>query len=131
MSLALYSIHLYGLKAAGEQPDDILFCDKNGDVLTELMDFGNRPEGTTEIREFTLKNSSNNKIANNINLQLNDKDFIMSFNRDGPWTSVLDIASIPPNSTSSVLFVKNELAPPLLTLGPRYARIVASVGSWD
>ena len=78
-----------------------------------------------------MRNSSVDKIANNINLQLNDEDFLMSFNQEGPWTSVLDLASIAPNSVSSVLYIKNQLAPPLLALGPRYARIIASVGSWD
>lgn len=123
-------IHIYGRKFAGEQPDDIVFCDTSGNELTSLIDWSDRPEGTTQIKAVKVKNTSTNKIANNINLQLNHSDFTMSWSPDGPWQSVLDIASIGPNSVSSTVYIRNALLPPLLLLGPKSARIIATVGSF-
>ena len=129
-SAGLKNVHIFGRKAAGETPDDILLCDTNGNELTALMDWGNRPEGTTLIKSFKVKNASTTKIANNVNLQLNHADFLMSLSPSGPWTATIDIASIPANSLSAEIFVKNALEPPLLTLGPKAARIIATVGSF-
>ncbi|AHM55902.1 hypothetical protein EAL2_c06000 [Peptoclostridium acidaminophilum DSM 3953] len=127
----LNSIHLYGFKYSGETPDDILFVDA-GTVaeLTALTDWGDRPEGTTQFRQVKVKNASSSKTANNINLQLNHTDFLMSWNSGGPWTTVLDITSLGAGAESSPIYLKNELGPPLLILGPKDGRIIASVGSW-
>lgn len=127
----LFNIHLYGRKAAGEQPDDVIFCNTSGVALTALTDFGDRPEGTTEIKSFKLKNISPDKIANAINLQLNHSDFLLSFSSTGPWSPTLDITSIGPESVSNTIYIKNQLNPPLLSLGPTYARIILNVGSFD
>lgn len=126
----VYYVHFYGRKALGETPDDILVCNTNGNELTALVEWGDRPEGTTVIKSFKIKNASIDKIANNVNLQLNHEDFLMSFSQDGPWQATLDISSIPANSLSAEIFVKNQLGPPLLVLGPKAARVIASVGSW-
>ena len=126
----LYHIHLYGSKADGQTPDDIIFTDANGNEMTALMDWGDQPEGTTEISSFKLKNTSTTKIANGVNLQLNHSDFAISLSQDGPWVAVLDITSIPAASLSSSIFVRNLLGPPLLTLGPKFGRCIVTVGSW-
>lgn len=125
-----YGLHLYGTKAYGEQTNDIIFCDAEGNPLTKLTDWGDRPEGTTEFKSFKVKNTSPNKIANNINIQFNHEDFLMSFNPDGPWQATLDISSLPPLGYSSTIYIKNQLKPPPLLLGPKSARIIVSVGSW-
>ena len=129
--LYLCGIHFYGRKAAGEQPDDVALTDASGVELTSLIDFGDQPEGTTEIQSFKIKNTSSSKIANNVNIQLNHGDFTISFSQDGPWQSVLDISSIGPGSLSSTIFVRNQLGPPLLTLGPKAARAIVTVGTWS
>ena len=123
-------IHFYGRKAARQTVDDVTFCDINGNELTALTDWADRPEGTTLIKSLKVLNSSPNKIANNVNLQLNHKDFALSFSETGPWTTVLDIASIGPGSLSSAIYVRNALEPPLLILGPDAGRLIATVGSW-
>lgn len=122
-------IHIYGRKAAGETPNDILLCDSNGNELTAIMDWGDRPEGTTVIKSLRIKNASTTKIANNVNLQLNHTDFLMSLDQVN-WVATIDIASIPANSLSAEIFVKNSLGAPPLTLGPKAARIIATVGSF-
>ncbi|MGE5417434.1 MAG: hypothetical protein ACM3UZ_11925 [Acidobacteriota bacterium] len=129
-TIKICGFHISGRKAAGEHPDDIVFCDTAGNELTTLYDWGDRPEGTTQVQSFKVKNTSAGRMANNINLQLNHTDFTISWTPDGPWQSVLDIASIGPNSLSSTVYIKNELLPPLLTLGPRAARVIATVGSF-
>lgn len=124
-------MHLYGRKAAGETPDDIQFCNTStGAEKTALMDWGDQPEGTTEIDSFKVKNASASKIANDINLQLNHADFLLSWSADGPWTSVLDIATLGVGALSNTVYVRNKLEPPLLLLGPYAARVIASVDSW-
>ncbi|UWG97400.1 hypothetical protein LPY66_00730 [Dehalobacter sp. DCM] len=128
--LYICGVHLYGRKAVGEQVNDVVMTDASGVDLTSLIDFGDQPEGTTEIQSFKIKNTSNTKIANNVNIQLNHEDFTISFSQDGPWQSVLDISSIGPGSLSSTIFVRNLLGPPLLTLGPKAARAIVTVGSW-
>lgn len=129
-TMKLCAIYIFGRKAATEQPDDILFCDIDGNELVSLLDWEDRPEGTTEVQSLKMKNSSSDKIANNVNLQLNHDNFTLAWAADGPWQSVLDIASIGPSSLSSQFFIRNELGEPPLELGPRAARIIATVGSW-
>jgi len=126
----LNAIHLYGRKAAGQTPDDILFTDTDGNELTSLTDWGDQPEGTTELWWFKLKNASTTKIANAVNLQLNNADFAIALSPDGPWVSVIDITSIAAGSLSSTIYARNKLDPPSLILGPRAARCIVTVGSW-
>jgi len=127
----LQFIHLYGRKASGETTDDILFCNADGTEKTELLDWGDRPEGTTQINSFKLKNASITKMANNINLQLNHSDFGLSFSENGPWTATIDIASIAPNNLSTAIYVRNLLGAPPLILGPKAGRCIVTVGSWS
>lgn len=129
-TLSINALHLYGRKAAGQTPDDILFTDINGNEITSVTDWGDQPEGTEELWWFKLKNASTTKIANAVNLQLNHADFSIALSPDGPWVAVLDITSIAANSLSSTIYVRNKLGPPLLTLGPRQARCIVTVGSW-
>ena len=130
-TIRICGVHLYGQKTAGQTPDDILFVDASTGVeFTALKDWGDRPEGTTVIWSFKVKNASTSKIANNVNIQLNHSDFAIAWAADGPWQSVLDIASIGIGALSNTIYIRNQLAPPLLTLGPKQARVIATVGSW-
>ena len=125
------AIHIYGAKAAGQTPDDILFLYDSTNEFLSLLDWGNRPEGTLVKDSFRVKNASTDKIAKNINIQLNHADFVMSWDENGPWTTFVDIASLSPGAVSSQIYIKNELGPPLLTLGPKAARVIAAVGEWE
>ena len=128
----VFFFHLYGRKAAGETLDDILVLDNELEVpaeFTALKDWGDRPEGTTIINSIRLKNDSATKVANNINIQLNNADYLLSWNQIS-WAATLDIASLSVGSVSSPIYIKQLLNPPLLILGPRAARINITVGSW-
>ena len=127
----LRGMHFYGSKFAPETPDDILIMENSTDEFTALKDWGNRPEGTVEFSSFRLKNASSTKTANNINVQLNHNDFLLSWSDEGPWVTFVDIASLSPGAVSSPIYIKNELPPPLLILGPRAARVIVGVGSWS
>ena len=128
--IRLCGIHVYGRKAATETVHDVGFTNPEGADVTSLIDWGDRPEGTTLVNAYKVKNLSATKIANNINLQLNHSDFTMAWSEDGPWQSVLDIASLSPGALSTTFYVRNQLQPPLLILGPKAARIIASIGSF-
>lgn len=122
--------HFYGRKAYGQTPDDILICNADGNEKTALLDWGDRPEGTTMIKSFKLKNVSSNRIASGVNIQLNHGDFGLSFSEDGPWTATLDIASIAPDNLSATIYIRNLLGAPPLILGPKAGRCIITVGSW-
>lgn len=130
-NLLISLIHVYGQKAAGQTPDDILFLDGNNAYaeFTAPADFGDRPLGTTQTWPFKVKNGSATKTANTINLQLNDADFSLS--SDGvTWVTTLNIASLAAGASSGVMYVRNTTPSPGAALGPRFARVVGTVGSW-
>ena len=124
-------IHLYGQKAAGQTPDDILYLDGNNAYaeFTAPMDFGDRPLGTTQTWQFKVKNGSATHTANSINIQCNDADFAIS--SDGvTWVTTLNIASLAAGASSGVMYVRDTSPSPGAALGPRFARVVTTVGSW-
>jgi hypothetical protein len=124
-------IHVYGSKAAGQTPDDILYLDGTTAYaeFTSVEDFGDVPLGTTTTRTFKVKNGSATKTANTINIQCNDADFAIS--SDGvTWVTTINIASLAAGASSGVLYVRNTTPSPPAALGPRFARIVATVASY-
>ena len=127
-----YLFHVYGEKAAGETPDDIIFInhqDTPGVEYTAPQDFGDRPLGTTVTHQFRVKNASATKTANTVNLQCNDSDFAIS--EDGvTWVVTINIASLAAGAESATLYVRCTSPAPGALLGPRFAEIVATVGSW-
>lgn len=124
--------HLYGEKAAGQTPDDIIFIDHDttpGAEYTAPEDFGDRPLGTSVTRQFRVKNASATLTANTINLQCNDADFAIS--TDGTtWVVTIDIASLAAGAESATMWIRNTTPDPGNLLGPRFARIVCTVSSW-
>lgn len=127
------TLHLYGEKVAGQTPDDIIFIDHDttpGVEYGSVEDFGDRPLGTTVVRQFRVKNTSPTLTANGVNIQCNDTDFAIS--TDGiNWVVTINIASLGPGAESATLFVRDTTPAPGAALGPRFARIVAIVTSWS
>lgn len=125
--------HLYGEKVAGQTPDDLIFIDHDttpGVEFTAPEDFGDRPLGTTVVRQFRVKNASTTKTANSINIQMNDSDFTIS--TDGTtWVVTINIASLAAGAESTTMFIRNTTPAPGNLLGPRFARIVATTSSWS
>jgi len=125
-------LHLYGEKAAGQTPDDIVYIDHDttpGVEYTAVEDFGDRPLATTLVRQFRIKNVSGTKTANTINIQCNDTDFAIS--TDGiTWVVTINIASLAPGAESATMYIRNTTPAVGSALGPRFARIITIVGSW-
>ena len=133
-SVKIYALHVYGVKAGGEIPDDILFLDddESGDPeFIRDLDFGDRPEGTTVTHRIKLRNSSATKIANNLTLSLIDVDFTFSMDEGATWVTGATITSLAPQGTSSSILIKNTIPPPTQMLGPRAPRFEVTSGSWS
>jgi hypothetical protein len=130
--IACSIFHLYGEKAAGQTPDDIIYIDHDttpGVEYTAPEDFGDRPLATTVTRQFRVKNTSATKTANTINIQCNDADFVISTDNT-TWVTTINIGSLGPGAESSTMYVRNTTPGVGNLLGPRFARIVTTVGSW-
>ena len=130
----IYALHIYGVKAAGEVPDDILFLDDDVSGDPEFirdLDFGDRPEGTTITHRIKLFNSSTTKIANNLTLTLIDVDFTFSMDEGATWVTGATITSLAPQGMSSSILIKNTIPPPPQMLGPRAPRFEVTIGSWS
>jgi len=125
---AICGLHIYGQKAAGQTPDDVIFCTSDGTEITSLNDWGDCPEGTTAYGVFYLKNNST-KTANGLNIQLNHTDFMISTDQAN-WKAVIDIASLSPGAISQPIYIRRLLQPPLLTLGPKAARAILTIASF-
>ena len=130
----IYALPIYGVKAAGEVPDDILFLDDDASGDPEFirdLDFGDRPEGTTVTHRIKLLNSSTTKIANNLTLSLIDVDFSFSMDEGATWVTGATITSLAPQGTSASILIKNTIPPPPQMLGPRAPRFEVTIGSWS
>jgi len=131
-STAITLAHIYGEKAAGQTPDDLIFIDHDttpGAEYAAPEDFGDRPLGTSVVRQFRVKNASATLTANTINLQCNDADFAISTD-NSTWVATINIASLAAGAESATMYVRNTTPAAGNALGPRFARIVAIVGSW-
>jgi hypothetical protein len=130
----VYILHLYGKKHSGETADDILFLDaENSDAeFGTPLDFGDRPAGTSVIRQIKLKNNSSTLTASSMEVEVEDPADIIrvSLSSGGPWTTTVSIASIAAGAKSAIVYVKCETPAPPTPLGPDRAPIKATVGSW-
>jgi len=134
MGAVVYALHIYGMKAAGEVMNDLLFLDDDASGDPEFirdLDFGDRPEGTTATHRIKLYNSSTTKTANNVTLSLIDQDFLFSMDEGATWVTGTTITSLAPETASASIIVKNTIPPPTQMLGPRSPRIEALIGSWS
>jgi hypothetical protein len=134
MGVVVYALHVYGMKAAGEVVNDILFLDDDASGDPEFLrdlDFGDRPEGTTTTHRIKLFCSSPTLTANNITLSLLDQDFLFSMDEGVSWVTGATITSLAPGTASTSIIIKNTVPPPTQMLGPRSPRIEVQIGSWS
>lgn len=125
--------HLYGHKASGETPDDLLWVDPStGAELSLPLDFGPVPAGSSDILQTALKNASTSLTAQNITINVSDPDDIIriGWSSNGPWELSLSITDLAPGAQSATIFVKAEPPAPPTPLKPHRAPILASVGAW-
>lgn len=130
----VYILHLYGHKTAGQTPDDIIFLDaENSDAeFAADLDFGDRPAGTSLIRQIKVRNTSATLTANTLVVTVVDPvdNIRVSDSASGPWTTSQSFATLAPATSSAIIYVKCETAAPPTPLGPMRAPIKAVVGAW-
>jgi hypothetical protein len=127
-------LHLYGHKATGQTPNDLIFLDydEGGAEFVRDEDFGDSPRGTTSVRTLKIKNTSTTLTANGITLTLDDADYALSFSNEGPWSSTLSIASLGTGVSSAVVYVRHTTPDPGVgVLGPRAPKLTATATSWS
>lgn len=130
----LYVLHLYGHKTAGQTLEDILFLDAENSDAEYLIpqDFGDRPAGTSIIHDFKVKNSHATETASTITLTVTDPDDIVRISEDEiNWVTEIILDSLAANTKSATLYIKCETPVPPTPLGPKRARISATVGDWS
>jgi hypothetical protein len=125
---ALYGFHLYGSKATGQTPDDIIFCDQDGVEITSDVDWGDVSEGTTQTKSFYIKNVST-KTANNINIDITSDNFTIGTNQ-ATWGTSVNIATLAPGQISQPLYTKLTLPVAPTPLLPKSERAIVTVTSW-
>jgi hypothetical protein len=121
-----YQCHLYGIKDASATPNDLIFMSAaSGGTQVLNVDVGDVGFGTTRTVQVWLANTSASKTASNINLQLNDADWIFSID-NATWATTLNIASLGPGARYGPIYVRQTSPAQGSRLGPRFARIVVS-----
>lgn len=131
----IYALHLYGHKTTGQTPRDILFLDaENSDSEFAIpLDFGDRPAGTSAIRQIKVKNVDPLLTASTLVVEVVDPvdNVRVSDSAAGPWVISKTFTSLAPNTSSSIIYVKCETLAPPTPLGPMRAPIKATVGAWS
>ena len=118
---------IYGEAAAGAMTHDLVYIDHDTTPGVEFAtpeDFGDLPLGTTEIRQFRIKNTSATRTATGINIQCNDPNFVIAEDAAGPWVVTINIASLAPGAESATFHLRCTAPAPGAALVPRFARIV-------
>lgn len=121
-------LHLYGEKFIGETVHDIIYIDHDTTPGVEYQtdeDFGDRPLGTTVVRQFRIKNTSATRTAINISIQCNDSDFAISTD-NVTYVVTISLGSLAPGAESATMYIRNTTPAPGAILGPRHARIVTT-----
>ncbi|HET7630307.1 MAG TPA: hypothetical protein VFK03_02945 [Candidatus Saccharimonadales bacterium] len=129
------AVNLYGTIPPSENPDRLVFWEPVNDqvMLDSFMDWGDISRGTTKVKQFRLKNYSSSKTANNISISSGVTTFNMAvgFSTDGTtFTSTINIASLGPGTTSSVLYIRRNV-PVDEPLQVQAAYLRATAASWS
>jgi hypothetical protein len=137
--LSLGAIHLYGFTAPNLSTDRLEFWDATVDQQIDkaAFDFGDIAQGEVSTKQFRIKNLSSTKTAGSVAISANNaaggETLLadgLTFSTDGvSFTSTLNISSIAPGATTSVLYIRRTVG---LTdpSSIRFARVMASPGTY-
>lgn len=128
------AVHLYGSIPATSNPDRLIFWEPTNNVATTgaYFDWGDVVQGTSQTKQFRIKNNSSTLTANSINLSTGAETFAMSvtFSTDNvTYNASINIGNLAPGALSSVLYVKRTV-PAAEPLRIQACRMKASAGSW-
>lgn len=135
-----YAVHLYGHIPLDESVDRLVMWHPTLDeeLPPAYMDWGDVPRGSTEDRDFRVKNLSATLTAEDIDVGIEaPSDTTPSvagqhtFSDDGvTFTGSLAIGDLAPGALSDVLTVR-RITPSNATLSLWTARIIADADSWS
>lgn len=119
--------HLYGHPLGST--DDLIFIDaSSGTEFPIDLDWNEIAIGVNVVKQFKVKNISPTKTANTVGLACNDTDFTISTD-DITYGTSISVGTLTAGSSSATYYVKANPAGGS-TPGPRFSRIVGTVGSW-
>lgn len=126
--------HFYGVKEAGQTPDDIIFLDAdNADAeFTTPLNAGGVPAGSSEEYNIKVKNDAAALTANSIDLTVVDALDYVRLSDDGgsTWLTTIAVGNLAHGVSSSAIKVKVEPSAAPTPLEPVRAPILCEVGSW-
>jgi hypothetical protein len=128
------NLHLYGSIPVTSNPDRLIFWQTSTDAATggAYFDWGDIVQGSSQTKDFRLKNNSTTKTANSISLISGNETFGMNleFSTDGTtFTPSVNIGNLAPGAISSVLYVRRTV-PTAENLQVQACYLKASAGSW-
>ncbi len=133
----LISTHVYGGISSGETPDRLLFVDDStGLELTEPMDWGDVPRGTSFDKVCKIKNNSSTLDANTVTLAFEaltgtSNTWYTAKEGAGAFNSPLSLTTDPITAgNSSGTITIRQTIDPAETLSLAACRAYLTVGSW-
>lgn len=130
------AIHIYGEIAAGQTPDRLLIIDETtGLEYTAPRDYGDVPRGSSEDREWRIRNNSASLTANTIQYTaealVRDANTWYTHTLPGGSTyqSTRQIASLAPATTTGVIVTRRVT--PGTAIDLYAARVYLNVDTWS
>lgn len=128
------AIHLYGAIPSVSNPDRLIFWQPVTNAATggAYFDWGDVVQGTSQTKQFRIKNNSATLTANNISLSVGAETFAMgvTFSTDNvTYNASINIGNLAPGALSSVLYVRRAV-PAAEPLRIQACRMKASAASW-
>lgn len=130
----LYVLHLYGSIPPTSNPDRLIFWEPVNNNATggAYFDWGDLIQGSSQTKQFRIKNNSSTKTANSITLSAGVETYGMSaaFSLDNvTYSATLNIGTLAPGAISSVIYVKRTV-PANEPLQLQAIHYKASAASW-
>jgi hypothetical protein len=116
-------LHIYGTKATGQTPHDLVAVDKSASVdFPKPANFGDIPQGTQSIWPMAVRNTSATEDATDVVVDLPAQTpavTYFSLSSDGnTWESSLNLGTVAADDESATFYVR-ALVGASETLGPR------------
>jgi len=133
----LHHFHVYGEISPGETPDRLLFIDEvTGLEFTAPIDYAEVPRGSSEDKEFRIKNNSASLTANTIQYtaeSLSESSggwYTYTTPGGATYSATQSVASLAAGVTTGIITMR-RITPGGESVGLHVARTYLNVGSWS
>lgn len=133
----MFVVHIYGSRPLSGV-DRLSFWNPSSDqaLTAAYLDFGDIAQGSTQTRQFRIKNISGSLTANNITIAVSD--ILPEYTGTGiqlstdnvTYQSSIGIGNLAPGAISSTLYVRRAV-PVAETPTQRNARLLANAATWS